>query len=108
MSDTPNLTDAVEGDSCPPSCCASLMWTAEKPATDGWWWRQDAPHGIKRPVEIYSVTRAGRLLGRYVRDGSALWVLDGDRKGMGGGWAGPILEPESLHNVKCGGTAAQD
>lgn len=23
MSDTPKLTDAVEGDSCPPSCCVS-------------------------------------------------------------------------------------
>ena len=93
-----NSNSPLVGDSCPQVGC--LIWTAEKPAADGWWWRQDAPHGLKRPVEIYSVTRAGRLLGRYVRDGSTLWVLDGDRKGMGGLWAGPIPEPtKSLHNA---------
>jgi hypothetical protein len=80
-------------------CSASLRWTAEVPAADGWWWWQDKPHGIKRAVEIYSVTRAGRLLSRWVRDGSGPWKL-GEGCRRGGRWAGPLPEPEDAPDEK--------
>lgn len=89
---TPELQDTRAGAFHAAHGWPSLLWSAEQPAADGWWWWQDKPHGLKRAVEIYSVTRAGRLLSRWVRDGADLWKL-GEGCRRGGRWAGPLPEP---------------
>jgi len=71
----------------------NLRWTAEVPAADGWWWYQPHAYYPKRPIEIWSKTRGGRVIERLCN-----WCgqtnLDALMKAYPAAlWAGPLLEP---------------
>jgi hypothetical protein len=71
----------------------ALMWIAETPKSEGWWWWRGKPTGEARPIRVFVMHMNGHDCWHAEHPYGTLEINVMEYRWPGQRWAGPLTEP---------------